>query len=136
MQLIARIPFIGAARLLLGFLVLVIVFHLCVLLGWIPNSIVWGGRIQTREEFYALESISLLVNVLLIWIVAQKAGFAKPLLSEKVLSISLWCLAGLFAFNTLGNLMSKSKFEMLVFTPLTFVSALLCLRLAIGNKQT
>ena len=135
MKLISRIPFLGAAKLMVGLLLFVLGFHVCVALGWVTNSIVWGGRIQTREEFYALESISLLVNALLIWMVVQRAGYVKQVLSEKVLKISLRCMVGLFALNTLGNLMSKSTLEMALFTPLTCVSAMLCARLALGQQD-
>jgi len=135
MKLISWIPFLRAAKLMIGLLLIVLGFHVCVVLGWVNNSIVWGGRIQTREEFYVLESISLSVNAFLIWMVAQRAGYVKLVLSEKILKVSLWCMAGLFALNTLGNLTSKSTVEMALFTPLTLVSAVLCARLALGKQD-
>jgi len=135
MILIYKIPFLTAARLMLALLLMVLIFHLCVLLGWIPHTIVWGGRIQSQEEFILLEIVSLLINLLLMWIIAQKAGYVKKLFSEKTLKFSLWGMAGLFALNTLGNLMAISTLEKLVFTPLTFVSAFFCARLALGQNQ-
>jgi len=135
MKAIYRIPFMIAARLMFGLLLMVLIFHMCVLLGWIPHTIVWGGRIQSQKEFILLESVSLLINLLLIWIIAQKAGYVKKLFSERALKLCLWCMAGLFALNTIGNLMAISTFEKAVFTPLTFVSAFFCARLALGQNQ-
>lgn len=135
MKLIYQIPFFTAAKLLIGLLSLVVAFHLCVALGWIPNTIFWGGRIQSREEFYLLEGVSLLINLVLLWIIAQKAGYVKPVCSDKVLKFCLWAMTALFAVNTLGNMMAISALEKILFTPLTFVSAFLCMRLALGQNR-
>ncbi len=135
MKLIGKIQFLLAAQLLLGILALVLVFHSCVLLGWIPNTIVWGGRLQSRDEFYVMETSSLLINGLLIWIIAQRAGYVKQLFSDKALKVCLWTMAVLFAINTAGNLFAISTFEKVVFTPLTCISAFFCARLALGSDQ-
>jgi hypothetical protein len=120
---------------MLGLLCIVFIFHFGVILGWIPNTIVWGGRIQTREQFLLLECISLLVNTAFLWIIAQRAAYVKSSLPLKGLKIVLWGMAGLYALNTLGNLMAITSLEKYLFTPLTFVSALLCVRLALGKEQ-
>lgn len=135
MKLIYKIPFFTAAKLMIGLLLLVFVFHLCVVLGWVPNSIVWGGRIQTLEEFYILEGVSLLINTLFIWVVAQRAAYIKSRFPAKGLKLVLWAMAGLYALNTLGNLMAIHPLEKYLFTPLTLISAVLCVRLALGEQK-
>ncbi len=100
-----------------------------------PNSIVWGGRIQSQEEFYLLESVSLLINMAFIWVVAQSAAYIKSRIPPKGLKLVLFAMAGLYALNTLGNLMAINPLEKYLFTPLTLISAVLCLRLAIGEQK-
>lgn len=134
-KLIYKIPFFTAARLLICLLLLVFVFHLCVAVGWVPNSIVWGGRIQSQEEFYLLEGVSLLINMAFIWVVAQSAAYIKSRIPPKGLKLVLFAMAGLYALNTLGNLMAINPLEKYLFTPLTLISAVLCLRLAIGEQK-
>lgn len=135
MKLIYKIPFFTAAKLLLGLFSLVFVFHLCVVLGWVPNTIVWGGRIQTREEFYVLESVSLIINTLFMWVVAQRAAYIKSIIPSKGLKIVLWAMTGLYALNTLGNLVAINSLEKYLFTPLTLISAVLCVRLALEEQK-
>ncbi|MCF6268271.1 MAG: hypothetical protein L3J41_01010 [Melioribacteraceae bacterium] len=39
------------------------------------------------------------------------------------------------AINTIGNLFSNNFWEMIIFTPLTFISAILCYRMAVEKKK-
>jgi hypothetical protein len=135
LKLIYNIPFFTAAKLLLGLFSLVFVFHLSVVLGWLPSTIVWGGRIQTQEEFYTLESVSLLINTVFMWVVAQRGAYIKSRIPAKGLKLVLWAMAGLYALNTLGNLMAIHPLEKYLFTPLTLISAVLCLRLALEEQK-
>jgi hypothetical protein len=116
---------------MLSLLLSVFVFHLSVLLDWIPNTIVWGGRIQTKEQFLLLECISLLINTAFVWIIAQRAAYIKSSIPLKGLKGVLWGMAVVYALNTLGNLMAINALERYLFTPLTLISAILCVRLAL-----
>jgi len=49
----------------------------------------------------------------------------------KIVTIALWAFVVLFAINTVGNVLSKTSLETIIFTPLTFLSAVLCFRIAI-----
>jgi len=107
------------------------VFHLFVLSGVVPYSIVWGGRLESTIQIYLFETISLAVTLAVIILAGIKGKFIKPYLPSKVVNFLLWVLAVLFAFNTIGNLFAESNLEMIIFTPLTFISAILFYRMAI-----
>jgi len=79
------------------------------------------------------ESISLLANLLMLAVVGIYAGVIKMVVSPNILKVAFWVMAGLFVLNTLGNFASTNEFEHLVFTPVTFLLALFCMRLAVGS---
>jgi len=109
----------------------VAVFHLFVLAGVVPYSIVWGGLLESANQMYIFETISLMLNLAIIVVVGTKGGFIKPYLPNKMVTFSLWVLTALFALNTVGNLFAESKLEMILFTPLTLISSILFYRMAI-----
>jgi hypothetical protein len=53
----------------------------------------------------------------------------------KMLDAIILLFAVLFSLNTIGNLFAKSKFELYFFTPLTFILAVLCLRIVMNKSQ-
>ncbi len=135
MQLIRKINFQFAARSVSVLLSCAVVFHLLVIGGIIPFDIVWGGRLQNKEQMLVFESVSLIINMLVISIVAMRAGYIKSLFSFGVITALLWVLAALFTINTIGNLFALNSLESILFTPVTLISAILFSRLAIETKQ-
>lgn len=128
------ISFNLAAKILMIFFGLFIVFHFVIIAGilffdFAPVDFLWGGRMETKEQLLVFEFISLLVMIVcyLVVLVRSKRVFAPKLLG--VSRIFLWILFVLFFFNTLGNLFAQTDFEKF-FAILTAVSAVLCLRLA------
>ncbi len=122
-----------AGAVLLVVLGCLIVFHLAILSGVIPFTIVWGGRLKDAGQMLRFESVSLLINLLAVVPVAIRSGFIKPVLPASLVTAALWALALLLALNTVGNLFAESWFELLVFTPVTFVCAVLLFRLAMSR---
>jgi hypothetical protein len=121
-----------AINSMIALLTAVFVFHTLVLTGVISYTIVWGGKISTAADMRKLEVISILVNAFSILILLLKAGYIENKISVKLLNAIILLLAVLFSMNTIGNLFAESKFELYVFTPLTFISAVLCLRIVIN----
>ena len=111
------------------------IFHLLVLTGIINYNIIWGGRINNPTEMYIFESISLGTNILFLFIVLLKMGLLKINISIKVINIGIWIMTILFTLNTVGNLLSNNDLEKVIFTPLTFVSAILCAIMALDNSK-
>lgn len=124
-----------AIHTIIAILSLVIIFHILVLTGAIPFNIVWGGRLQNKEQMVRFETMSILINLFMIVIVAVRAGYFPLPVPRIVITIVLWLMAALFALNTIGNLFSTNTFEKIAFTPMTLVLALLFVRLAISGKE-
>jgi hypothetical protein len=123
-----RIATIG----LLFILTLVILFHLLVITGVVPFQIVWGGRLKDTSQMLVFETLSILLNVLMLLVVAIQAGLVKVSLNRLTLKIAFWLMGLLFFINTIGNLVSLNALEQVVFTPLTLLLALFSFRLAIS----
>lgn len=110
---------------------IVIIFHALVLLRVIPYDVVWAGRLKSVEEMYVFESVSILINCLLIFIVLIKGSLIKSRIPIKIINGLLWIFVVLFALNTLGNLTSETNLETYVATPLTLILSVLCWRIAV-----
>ena len=123
-----------AIKSILIILSLVVLFHICVLVGIVPPEIVWGGRISDRSELVKMEIISILINLVMLQIVMVRAGYFKIKINPMIIKIALWVMAILFLLNTIGNIFSKNDFERFAFTPLTFLLAIFCIRLAISKR--
>lgn len=128
------ISFSFAMWAVIGINSIVIIFHALVLLRIIPFDIVWAGRLKSVEEMYVFESVSILINCLLIFIILIKGSLIKSRIPIKIINGLLWLFVVLFALNTLGNLTSESNLETYAATPLTFILAILCWRIAIEPK--
>lgn len=131
MRWIRQLDMTLAATMMMAILSCVVVFHLLVLSGVIPYHIVWGGRLENATQMYVFETIAITINLAIIVVVSIKGGYIRPFLPSKVVTSLLWDLVILFALNTVGNLFAESKVEMALFTPLTFISTVLLLRMAI-----
>jgi len=128
-----RIPFRTAAYILLAFFTAAIIFQLTVLAGFIPTEMVWGGRLQNEDERTVRAWVSiafLVVFVLLVLVRLGSIGRTMPALGKW----GMWVVCALFTLNTVGNLFALDQREMLIFTPVTFISALLAARVAMGDR--
>lgn len=111
-------------RILTGLLGLVIAFHILILLQIIPFNIAWGGRLKSLQEMYLFESISIALNLFLIWMLLLKVKGGK----RKIIDIILWVFFVIFSLNTIGNLFAKTNFEK-YFSILTLIFAILLLKI-------
>jgi membrane protease YdiL (CAAX protease family) len=100
-------------KLFLGLLFLVILFHIGIITKIIPYNIAWGGRLTNDTEMYVFETISILVNTFLSWILLMKGNFVKYKFSEIIVQIFLWVFFALFVINTVGNIFAKTNSEKL-----------------------
>ncbi len=95
--------------------ILTIIFHFLVLMKVIDYTIVWGGGMKTIEEMYLMESISLFINIVFLIVILIKTELLKYRIPAKIISIAIWIMFFLFLLNTLGNLISKSTLETMIF---------------------
>jgi hypothetical protein len=129
--MIRKLDFRVSALLTLGILGAVSLFHVLILTEVIPFTIVWGGRLKDLAQMRVFETVSLGINALMLWMIAMRGGYAKLRVPQKVVTIFLWVVAGVFMLNTIGNVLSHDTFEKFFFTPVTLLLAILCTRLAI-----
>ncbi len=101
----------NAINIFLGFLVLIVIFHFCIILKFIPYDIAWGGRLQSDEQMYVFESVSILINIFLSWILLMKGDVVKFKFSSRAINITLWVFLVLFLLNTVGNIFAKTTVE-------------------------
>ena len=113
---------------------LMLMFHILVLLAIIPYDIVWAGKINSEVDMKKLEIISILVNAFAILILLLHAGYIQNNISVKIFKVIIWLFVILFSLNTIGNLFAESQFELYFFAPLSFILAILCLRIVIDKN--
>jgi len=103
--------FNNTIKIFLGLLFLIILFHLSIILKIIPYDITWGGRLTNDTEMYIFETISILLNVFLSWVLLMKGNFVKYRFSNQVLNVILWIFFIIFTLNTIGNMFAKTFLE-------------------------
>ena len=109
---------------MLGMLLAVVIFHLCIITKIIPYEITWGGRLQNDSEMYVFETISIIINLFLGFVLLMKGGYIKFYFKQSVVNVILWIFLILFVLNTIGNIIAKTNFEK-AFAVLTLISAFL-----------
>ena len=115
-----------ALKLMIGLLSTVLIFHLCVLFEIISYKIVWAGKLNSKEEMYVFEAVSILINFFLIIVLYIKFQNIKKSETNRIINIIIWLFLFIFALNTLGNLFAENLIEQILGTLLTFISATLC----------
>lgn len=100
-----------AIKIMLWLLLAVLLFHLSIVLGIVPYEITWGGRLKNDAEMYVFETISIVINFFMGLILLIKGKYLKEVISLKIVNIFLWIFFGLYALNTIGNLLAQTNFE-------------------------
>jgi hypothetical protein len=124
-----------AASILIAVMAFVVAFHLLILFGVIDFKIVWGGRLNSIGEMVVFELVSIVSNTLFLLVVLRKTGKLRFIPNEKVINGVLWVMAAVFLLNTVGNMLSRNYWEMIVFTPVTFVLTVCCVILAMEKER-
>ena len=122
----------GRALLILSSLVLV--FHICVLFGLVPQEWVWAGKVQEQKTLLLLETVSISMNLLLMLVVASKLKFVAAGMNKKLQTVLLWLFVFVFALNTVGNLFAETKVER-TFSGLTLLYVILLARFIRTGKD-
>ena len=98
-------------KILLWLIAAVTLFHLAILIKIIPYEITWGGKLKNDAEMYLFESISILINLFLAYLLLIRVEYVHKLISSKVVNIILWIFLFIFGFNTIGNIFADTLFE-------------------------
>lgn len=104
----------------------VLVFHALIIAGVIPYSQVWAGRLKSHEEMIQFETVSIVMNLFMLFIFFRKYYLLRKGKTNKVIDAFIWIFLGLFVLNTVGNFFSQSIWELILGSLMTAVSAVLC----------
>lgn len=114
---------------------LMLLVHIMIVLKILPYTFIWGGQIKNDSDLIKMESISILIQILFIFIIALKAGFILKGKFKKTASMGVWMIFAYMLLNTVGNLASRSGMETMIMTPITILLALLLFRLGIEKDE-
>ncbi|WP_082926852.1 hypothetical protein [Paenibacillus tuaregi] len=114
---------------------IMLVLHILIFAGLVPQSMVWGGQIKGQASLYIFEIVALVTTLLFIGIVSLKAGYISPGKWRKAAGIGCWLMFAYLVLNIAGNLASFNSLEKYIFTPVAFVMALLALRVALEKSS-
>lgn len=117
----------------IGIMGLTIIFHILILTGVIPYDITWGGRLKTHADMIRFETVSVLINITVILIVAAHMRWLPFRIDRRTTRIAMWLMVVMFSVNTLGNLFAQTLMEK-SFGILTLLLAICCIRLAIDKE--
>lgn len=123
-----------SAYLIVFLFIFALIFHVIVAAGFIPMDMVWGGKMESREQLLVFESISITLNLVFLFTLLAATNLIKSKMPEKLKTITLWVMALIFVLNTLGNIFSENELEKIIFTPITaLISA--CLFVIIFHRR-
>jgi hypothetical protein len=120
-------------KIFLSLLLAIVGFHFCIIAKIIPYNIAWGGRLQNDSEMYVFESISILINLFLGFVLLMKGEFIRYYIKQNMVDRILWFFFVLFILNTIGNIFAKTDFEKF-FAILTFLFSTLIWVILRGKK--
>jgi hypothetical protein len=117
--------------------VLTIILQLLLATGILPISMAWGGR--QSELTTPLRIAGLAAAVLLgffIYVIRRRAGLIGDMPIPLITRILSWIITAFMAFNTLGNLASLSIGEKILFAPISFLLAIVCLIVSASSLES
>lgn len=117
--------------------VVVIVLQILLAAGILPISMAWGGRQSQLTD--SLRIASVLAAVLLgvfIYVIRYRAGLAGKVPIPVFIKVVSWIITAFMAFNTLGNMVSISANEKLIFGPVTFILSVACLLVSASRSNS
>lgn len=106
---------------LLVLLSLLVVFHSLILAKIIPYKVVWGSRLKTDKDMYRMEAFSTLIMIIFVIVMLHSIQFISLSFLENILPFIYWGMGIVFGVSGLGNALSKSRIEKLIFTPIAIL---------------
>lgn len=126
--MIDKLSYSLAARILVVVPGMLVIFHICNLLGWIPGNIVWTGRLSSNDTMILMGIVSVALNVAYLWFGSVRCNYIETANStawaNKLYPFLFWWLVG----NSVANLFARSNIEVLVFTPILILLTICCYR--------
>ena len=107
------------------------VFQLLLALGLPLGKYAYGGKYEKLPNNMRISSI-IAIGIFIFGsiLVLERAALISVFADPNIARIGVWVYAGYLALNTLMNLMSKSRKEKLVMTPLSLLLSVCCFAIA------
>ena len=110
-------------------------FQILLALGFPFGQAAWGGKYKKLPPGFRIASLfSAGIMAFASIFVLEKANVFSVLHSPKVVTFGIWILAVFLWLNTIGNFVSRSKWEKRIMTPVSLILSLLCLAVAITSS--
>lgn len=104
---------------------IVIVLSVLIICGLPLGELTMGGQYKVfPKKLRFVLMAQLIVQILFVVIILQMGGFIPLWFSYDVTKITCIIMAGYLSLNTIMNLISKSKKEKYIMTPLSLISAI------------
>ena len=106
-------------------LLAVAVMEILLIIGLPLGEFTMGGRYKVLPPLYRIFAVSSVILQLFgAAMILQSAGLMNMWFSDKIVKIICFVFAGFFAVNTVMNIISPSKKEKYVMTPLAAIEAI------------
>lgn len=108
---------------------ILLIFHILIFAQILPYDMIWAGKLNSVEEMKKFETVSLLVNSFILIILIIKFKLIEKAKDNWVIDFFIWVFVVFFAFNTIGNLFAKNKYELIIGGLLTLTCSFLCYKI-------
>lgn len=107
-------------------------FQIMLALGFPYAEASWGGKYKVLPKSFRIASLFASIFLIIIGFIYLLTSRILPeIIPLNVIKIIIWIVAFIMLLNTLGNLASKSKYEKMIMTPVSFIMLVSSLILAI-----
>jgi hypothetical protein len=114
----------------------VILLQLLLAAGVLPISMAWGGtQAVLTVPFRVASVVAAAVLGLCAYVIRRRAGLVGEGPPSRATRVFSWVITVYMGLNTVGNLASSSKWETIVFAPLTLVLLLSCLIVSLSKLE-
>jgi hypothetical protein len=133
-RLFSRSVVRGAANAATVGFILTAILQLLLALGLLPISMAWGGtQSELTPAFRISGFVAAVVLCLFAYLVRRRVGLAGPESPSRLTKILAWLVTIYLGLNVVGNFVSASRAETLIFGPLSLLLFIACLLVAVSK---
>jgi hypothetical protein len=104
-------------------------FHILVVLEYLPANLVWGNQVKCKKQLFKLEVVSIVGLVVCALIVGLRMNYLHPVVRFNIPAEVMSIMALLFGLNAVVNIISKNAIEKFGFAFTTLLITMLALQL-------
>lgn len=104
-------------------------FHILVVLEYLPANLVWGNQVKCKKQLFKLEVVSIVGLVVCALIVGLRMNYLYPVVRFNIPTEVMSIMALLFGLNAMVNIISKNAIEKFGFAFTTLLMTMLALQL-------